>query len=71
MQKKFPQSRHRRVTYVETSQKTAKPKSRLAGFWLAWSHGGGITGTCGRPVFWQIGESGRSASGAPLPPKLP
>jgi len=26
--------------------------------WLAWSHGGGIAGTCGWPVFQRIGESG-------------
>jgi len=26
--------------------------------WLAWSHGGGITGTCGRPVLQQISKSG-------------
>jgi len=29
-------------------------------FWLAWIHGGGITGTCGRSVFQWIGESGLS-----------
>jgi len=35
------------------------------------SHGNGTTGTCGWPVIRWIDKSGWSASGAPLPLKLP
>ena len=34
-----------------------EPHSRCARLWLTWSRGGGITGTCGRPVFRRIGYS--------------
>jgi len=40
--------------------KSREENFRLARFWLVWIHGGGITGTCGRPVFRRIGETGLS-----------
>jgi len=42
-----------------------EPHSRFARLWLAWSHVGGITRTCGRPPFRRIGESG------PIPVRRP
>jgi len=41
-----------------TFSKCYEPHWRFARLWIAWSHGSGITGSCGRPVFRRIGESG-------------
>ena len=38
------------VLYVRNENKNHEPHSRFTRLWLAWSHGGGITGTCRRPV---------------------
>jgi len=51
------QDRQRSDSIGRTVLQTVAQKSR---FWLAWIQGGGITGTCGRPVFWRFGKSGLS-----------
>jgi len=61
--------KHCSVTYSVNSQSEQQAKiAHNCGF--ACNHGGGITRTCGRPVFWRIGKSSpkRVRRTAPPPP---